>query len=594
MKILGLSLGYLATASLYIDNEIVACVSEERFSRLKNDEAYPVNAINSVLEIGGIKGSELDAVAIASKELNLATHLTRTYSSWTIEDYIKSMRELWYPKFYEGREVNYYDVFKDKIDLKQYPGNWDKLFDNVETYFSKVDSVTYCDHIHDIICKDLGISKDKIQHMDHHTCHASYAYWGSPLRGDDVLIMAADAYGDGYSNTLSMVDDEGSMKRVHSVPHNEFTLGRLYRYITLVLGMKPAEHEYKVMGLAPYAKAKYAEKAYQVFKKHMYVDGIDFKFHEKPIDNYFWFRERLEGIRFDDIAGGLQRYVEEIMLTYTQNALEHFKAKRLVYSGGISMNIKTNMVIKDIEGLEDMFVCGSGGDESLAIGACYAYAQQNGQRDMQGLENMYLGPELNQADVQSVIEEAKAKNYRVIETTADAVSDLLVEGKVIGRCCGRMEFGARSLGNRSIIADPRNRQIVDVINHKIKNRDFWMPFAPTVMEDYVDEYILNEKKMYSPFMTIGFESTEKGRSELDAATHPSDKTLRPQMLKKEANPGYYELLDAFRQKTGVAGVLNTSFNLHGKPIVNTPQEAYYVFEATDIDAVVFDTHTIIK
>ena len=171
---------------------------------------------------------------------------------------------------------------------------------------------------------------------------------------------------------------------------------------------------------------------------------------------------------------------------------------------------------------------------------------------------------------------------------------MLIKGLVIGRCCGKMEFGARSLGNRSIIADPRNRSIVEVINDKIKNRDFWMPFAPSILDDHVHKYTVNPKNIESPFMTIGFESTEEGSKALEAGTHPSDKTLRPNVVTLKNNPAYYSLIKNFQKKTGIGGLLNTSFNLHGEPIVSTASDAYRVFKLTDIDILLFDEKIISK
>ena len=174
------------------------------------------------------------------------------------------------------------------------------------------------------------------------------------------------------------------------------------------------------------------------------------------------------------------------------------------------------------------------------------------------------------------------------------ITDLLIQGKVVGRCVGRMEFGARSLGNRSIIADPRSSKIVQVINEKIKNRDFWMPFAPSILKESEDEMIVNNKKLKAPYMTIAFDSTDFGKDKLSAACHPSDRTLRPHIVSKTSNKQYHDLISAFKNKTGVGGLLNTSFNLHGHPVVRSSQDAYDVFKKTDIDLLLFETHYISK
>ncbi|MCX5829754.1 MAG: carbamoyl transferase [Deltaproteobacteria bacterium] len=598
MKLLGLSLGQLATAALFIDDRIVACVSEERFSRVKHDEAYPLNAIEYVLKEGHVDGQELDVILIAGSKLNVSTHLLRTHSSWHVPDHIRLMREFWYPKLYENRDCRLHELFKDKIDVSQYPGAeaWGSFLKaSSQDYYSGESQGEYTKFVHKIICDHLCISDKRIKHLDHHICHAAYAYWAGPLRGEDVLVMSVDAFGDDLSGTLSLPVNQGGLKRVHAVSANDFTLGRLYRYMTLLLGMEPNSHEYKVMGLAPYAKEPIYSGPLNVFKRHMYVDGIDFKFYERPKDHYFWFKDRLEGFRFDGIAGGLQKYTEDIMTEYTLNAMNRFGSRRLALSGGIAMNIKVNMMLKDLADMNDMFVPPSGGDESLAMGVCYAYMDEVlGRRDMKPLDHAYLGPALKQADVDGALLAARRNGYFVYEAHDDFLADLLSDGWVIGRCSGRMEFGARSLGNRSIIADPRNRSIVEIINHKIKKRDFWMPFAPTIMSEHASKYLINPKAIPSPFMTVGFESTEAGQEMLAAALHPADKTLRPQILSRDANPEYHSLIQAFHEKTGAGGVLNTSFNLHGEPIVSTATDAYRVFNITDIDALLLDGKLITK
>jgi len=598
MKLLGLSLGQLATAALFIDDRIVACVSEERFSRTKNDEAYPLQAIEYVLKEGQVDGQDLDAILIAGSKLNMSTHLLRTYSHWRIPDHVRVMKEFWYPKLYENRDCNLHELFKEKVDISQYPGAdaWGAfLTASSHDYYSAESQDEYIMFLHKIICDHIGVPEERIRHLDHHACHAAYAYWASPLRGEDVLVMSVDAFGDDLSGTLSMPVHQGGLKRVHAVSANDFTLGRLYRYMTLLLGMEPNAHEYKVMGLAPYAKEPIYSGPLNIFKRHMYVDGIDFKFHERPKDHYFWFKDRLEGFRFDGIAGGLQKYTEDIMTEYTFNAMKRFGTRRLALSGGIAMNIKVNMILKDLDDMDYIFVPPSGSDESLAMGACYAYMDVIlGRRDMKPLGHAYLGPALRQSDVDGSLLAARSNGHFIYEAHDDFLADLLLDGWVIGRCCGRMEFGARSLGNRSIIADPRNRSIVEIINHKIKKRDFWMPFAPTIMNEHASKYLINPKNIHSPFMTVGFESTEAGKEMLAAALHPADKTLRPQILSKDANPSYHSLIEAFHRKTGVGGVLNTSFNLHGEPIVNTAADAYRVFTITDIDALLLDGMLITK
>lgn len=597
MNILGLSLGAVSTAALYSENRIVACASEERFSRLKSDEAFPVEAIRYVMSEAGVEGKDLAAVVIAGHHLNLNTHLMRKFSSWDVSDHMDLMNLYWKPKLLEKKDPVYNDLFRHKMDLEQYPGRtrWERLLASISNdYYSQKDDAAYRAFLHQLVQECAGVELSKIIHLDHHECHAAYAYWGGHLRGPDTLILTADAFGDGLSSTISTVDRNGMITRQHEVPANTFTLGRIYRHMTLLLAMMPDAHEYKVMGLAPYAKESTWRPAYEVFRKTMRVEGIDFKYDQTPSDYFFWFKERLETCRFDGIAGGLQHYAEEILLNYVSGALEQFKCRDLAFSGGISMNIKANMLIKDLPGLRDMAVPPSGSDESLAMGACFAYAHKEGRTDIQPLKDAYLGPVPDPEKTKAVVARAVAAGFSVTPADNALLAKFLKEGKVAGRCVGRMEFGARALGNRSIIADARSRSIVPQINEKIKNRDFWMPFAPSVLEEDADRLLVNPKGLFNAFMTIGFESTALGAEVLAAGTHPSDQTLRPHIVRRSVNPSYHDLITTFKRETGVGGILNTSFNLHGAPIVNGADDAYEVFLQTDIDVLALDSHIIAK
>ena len=598
MNILGLSLGILSTAAVFKDSKLSSCISQERFSRKKNDEAFPLDAINFVMQESNLRGKDLDAVVISGNMLNLSTHLMRKYSNWTLNDHFDIMNLYWKPKLIKGKDVSFNKIFKHKIDIDQYPGKlkWNKLLEKVtDNYSDSNNEAIYKDFLHLIISELLDIDKSKIIHIDHHECHAAYAYWATPIRGEDTLVLTADAFGDGLSSTISTVNSNGNIVRKHSVNANDFQLGRIYRSMTLLLAMMPDAHEFKVMGLAPYAKNRAVNTSYEIFKEGMYVDGIDFKYHEKPSDLFFYYKDKLQACRFDGIAGGLQKYTEEIMVEYISNALKFFKVNKLVYSGGISMNVKANMLIKDISQLKDMSVAPSGGDESLAIGACYAYMDKmNSIKKIMPIENTYLGSDIFDEEIKDCMLEAKRDNYFTYTHTPKQLASYLADGKVVGRCVGKAEFGARSLGNRAIIADPRNKKTVEIINEKIKNRDFWMPFAPSILAEECHKYIINDKNLFSPYMTIGFESTDEGENSFQAAIHPSDKTLRPQMVTKDMNPKYHELISEFYTITGVGGLMNTSFNLHGFPIVNKPADAYEVFKKSGIDILAFDEHLISK
>lgn len=572
MKVLGITMGVCSTAALFVEGRIVAAASEERFEKKKNYDGYPKQAIDFCLQFGNVTTNELDHVAIASHNIDPDHIITHQECDRSVSDWLREMHEYWHPMFYGGVQKSYLDVFKDKIDLKQYPGD----FKGVS--FGAPDRVArFADFRRQTVAKHLVVSLKRIAVWEHHLSHAAYALLGAPERRPEMLIFTADGFGD-HSNASLRSFKNNSMQLLYET--DICNIGRLYRYITLLLGMKPGEHEYKVMGLAPYAHARYYQSVLDILEDTLYVDGIEFKYKTKPLDHYFWFKERLEGKRFDSIAGGVQKYVEKMLCAWIKNAVTKFGIRSVAFSGGVSMNIKANQEILRQDGIEFLSVPGSGGDESLAIGAIYALLLDNKYplADIYPIENLYLGDQVTRGEIEDFIKKnSLLESYNIKSDVSPIdVAKLLVRGEIIGRFAGRMEFGQRALGNRSIIANPSRPDCVKVINDIIKQRDFWMPFAPTILYEDCDRYLLNPKGIYSPFMTVGFDTKPAAHKELIAALHPADLTARPQMLKKQVNPDYHALISAFKSLTGISGVLNTSFNLHGLPIVESLSDALHV------------------
>jgi len=261
----------------------------------------------------------------------------------------------------------------------------------------------------------------------------------------------------------------------------------------------------------------------------------------------------------------------------------------VVFSGGISMNVKANMKISQIPKIEKFFVCGAGTDETLPIGACYHWAEMNGIKP-KPLDTLYLGSNAvyDEKDISSLAQYTVKKF-----NSEEQILEQILENKIVAVCRGKMEMGQRALGNRSIIADPRTRSNVEKINNSIKKRDFWMPFAPVILEEYQDLLIQNPKKIDSPFMTIAFE-TKDGKNKFPAGVHQADGTARAQLLKKEHNPILWNLIFKFYEKTGIPALLNTSFNLHGEPIVRTIHDALRVFDKSELEVLWLDEHIIEK
>ncbi|TAN45566.1 MAG: carbamoyl transferase, partial [Rhodospirillales bacterium] len=469
----------------------------------------------------------------------------------------------------EGRKVSYLDVFADKV------AQVDNPYD-MTCVANEDDAEGMMESRRRLVAQSLGIEPSRIDFLDHAGCHAYYAYMSHPTRSKPLTILVADGYGDGVNGSIWLGMPGGLLSPV--LRTGQCNIGRIYRYITLLLGMKPNEHEFKVMGLAPYSNSRYAEKAYSILAETLQVDGIDFAYKVKPNDHFFHFRDRLGACRFDGIAHALQQRTEELLLAWMQNAIKETGAPDLCLSGGVALNVKANMLMAESESVASLFVPPGSNDESLPIGAAFfALAKtmfENGQPvdAVSPFTTPYMGRSYTDKECEDAISSANlSADIRVRKAGVQDIADVLAGNSVVARFDGAMEFGPRALGNRSILADPRQPEAIRLINLMIKKRDFWMPFCPSILESRANDYLqLPDKPVSTSFMSVGFRSTPLGRRHLPAALHPYDNTARPQIVNSRSNPGYHELITAFEERTGVGCLLNTSFNLHGEPIVESP------------------------
>jgi carbamoyltransferase len=348
--------------------------------------------------------------------------------------------------------------------------------------------------------------------------------------------------------------------------------------------MKPNEHEYKVMGLSAYPRpGKHVRAAERVF-----FDALDFRdgtfVSDRPLtDSYFDLKSRLESHRFDNIAAALQNWATAVTAAWARHWLKHTDRRGLCFSGGLSMNIKTNGELLRMPEVAWLSVPASGGDESLSAGACLAVTARDGM--VRPMAHVYLG-ETPDDEWSARLGEA---NYNwdqfAVRTGIDAAAAarLLAADLVVARCIGEAEFGARALGNRSILANPSNPANVKLINDAIKNRDFWMPFTPSILAEHTTRYLDNPKGAISPFMTIGFPSRPDHRHEIAGALHGADFSARPQFVDRRSNPAYWELIEEFRKLTGIPALLNTSLNLHGEPMNYSLADAARTVALSELD-----------
>ena len=584
----------MSSACLIQNGKLIAAVCEERFTRNKNEQGYPENAIDYCLKEGKIKHDEVDYVATASLDLDAVYEATKHYSNFTIDDYVKENNEYWKPTLIEHKKINYFELFEKKPS-KYYDFSYmDKETSSVKGLVESEEwSHLFREERIKNIIKRFKINRDRIFFVDHHTGHAYYAYFMSPFR-KNVLIITADAWGDGCNCSVSVGNGNVIETKFKSQTNN---LARLYRYMTLLLGMKPNEHEYKVMGLAPYATEYQMAKPYEIFKRTLYVDGLDFKYKEHPTDHYFWFKDKLEGCRFDGVAGALQKYVEEIMVDWTRNVAQKFDLNTIVLSGGLALNIKINKKLSEMEGVKNIFVPGGGGDESQCIGAAlYIHNKFMNNVQFEVPLHDHHGPTVSSDDIEKIMEKKDVKNKFHIQhgISNSEIAEYLKNDFIVARCSGRSEFGPRALGNRSILANPSNIKNLKKINDQIKYRDFWMPFTPSILIERIHDYLINPKEIVSPFMTMAFESTDLARKDLIAAIHPADYTVRPQFVDKKYCPEYHDLISKFEKLTGIGGLLNTSLNLHGEPIVGNTFDAIHTLIESELDMLVIENTAIMR
>src|SRR5436190_2168350 len=490
MLALGISETHCATAGILRDGEIVGCASEERFSRLKNDAGYPRQAVDALLRGLRLTAADIDVVALAG---------LRAYSREWMN---RVLHDAAYAREYYGVGLD------ERRGLARRARKLGARLGLIEPARGKFD-LPEGERLH-LVTSHLGLPRERILTLRHHLCHAAAAYYGAPFTGQRALVLTNDNSGDG--DCAHVYTGEGVvLAGRESAPGAAGSLGSFYSFVTLLLGMKFGEHEYKVMGLAPYASAGATERAAQKLREVFELDAATparFVWKRRG-RRYQQLLEATLGLRFDAIAGGAQRLVEETLLAWTRLMHARYGGERLALGGGVFMNVKANMLIAEDEWVRDLFVFPSCGDESN-------------------------------------------------------------------------EFGARALGNRSILANPSDHRVVTLINRMIKNRDFWMPFAPSILRERENDYLVNPKGLASPYMMLAFPTNPKRRDEIVAAVHPHDGTARAHILDETWNPGYHRVIREFERRTGIGAVLNTSFNLHGEPLVGSPADAIDTFERSGL------------
>ena len=584
-SILGISAFYHdSAAAIIVDGKIIAAAQEERFTRKKHDPSYPFNAIEFVLKFANLNLSDVDQIVFFEKPFLKFERLLETYVAFA-------------PRGFKSFCMAMPVWLKEKLFQKKL------IFDKLKT--------------HDDNFKD----ETKIHFSDHHLSHAASAFFPSPFY--ESIILTADGVGEWATTTVAV--GKGSNLEIKKEIHFPHSLGLLYSAFTYYTGFKVNSGEYKLMGLAPYGLPIYEDKivnnlidiksdgSFHLDQKYFnYATGLTMtskKFHDlfgqKPRDSK---KEKLTQFHMD-IAASIQKVTEDIMIKLAKSLKEEFNISNLCLAGGVALNCVANGKILKEKIFDKIWIQPAAGDAGGSLGAALAlwHIEQNNPRKVNPKDDMkgsYLGPEYTQKEIEKELIKNGARfdvlevNELINKTALD-----LSKGEAVGWFQGRMEFGPRALGARSILGDPRSSEMQKNLNLKVKYRESFRPFAPAIIREDLSEWFeINED---SPYMLtvanicksktikmtdeqkklFGIEKLNIKRSEIPAVTHV-DYSARIQTVHQETNKRYFELIKNFKEKTNCPVIVNTSFNVRGEPIVNTPTDAFNCFMGTELDKLV--------
>jgi carbamoyltransferase len=576
MRILGIHDGHNGTACLYDDGEIVAMVAEERFARNKNQSGFPKLAVEWLVKEYGLDANNLDFVAVAGLVTPMQEFGQQIGSWYRIASTLS--------KVLPSRLMMSNALVKPYLALRKLSGG--SRTEQIARHFSS-----------------LGIPESKIKLVEHHTCHAHATYWLDDRRSNEpTLVITLDNTGDGRCGSVSIARGSKDFERLTSY-QSLHSVGMMYTAVTRYLGMKPVEDEYKVMGLAPYARGNRSDSIYKILRGHMDLSADGLEIVNKTglwEDAYVQrFQRELAGFRFDHIAAAAQRLVEDLVVGYLQAWVKKTGIRKLALGGGVFMNVKLNMLIEECKDFDEVYFLPSCGDDSIAAGAALKTAWDlhtaaGKDFDPAPLRTLYLGPGFSSADAAAALGAYTGQlKWKKSADIGRSTAELLAKGLVVGRMHGRMEFGARALGNRSILARADSLNQVRKINSAIKMRDFWMPFAASMLWERRRDYLVNTgKDSRAPYMVLGFRTTPRAVNELIAGLHSFDLSCRPQLVEADWNPEYHAMLKHYERITGFGGVLNTSFNLHGDPVVCSPRDAIETYIHSDLDVVTIEDYVV--
>jgi len=559
MVILGLSSYFHdSAASLWVDGKLVAAAQEERFNRQKNTPVFPIQAINSCFQTAGLSPTEIDHIG-----------------------------------FYEKPYYKFYRVIFDH--LTSWPKSYPSFRRSLPKWFQERLSLPLT------LQEELGFEK-KTYFIPHHLSHAASSFFMSPF--EEAAICTADSVGEWAS--LSCGTARGNTIQLLKEMRYPESLGLIYSAVTTYLGFKAHSGEGKVMGLASYGKPTLTKKFEEVVNVlpdgSFKIDPSFFPFNsgnkmfgQKMIDTFGPPRTPESEItdRHQDIAASLQEFFENTLVTITRKLHEETRLENLCLAGGVFLNCSANQKILERSGFKNLFIQPAAGDAGGALGVA-AYINhailKNPRTDPQ--ESSSLGPKFSSSEIERALR-SQGLNFKKLspEEFFGTVTDALIRDQAVGWFQGRMEFGPRALGNRSILASPLTAKMRDYLNHQVKKREGFRPFGPVVCVEDAPNYF--DLSIPSPFMLLAPKVKKEMQSRIPAVTH-ADETARIQTLTESQNPKLYRLLKVFGEKTGTPVLVNTSFNLRGEPIVCSPDDAVSCFKTSDLDALAIEDYWVEK
>ena len=555
-----------SSACIIRDGIILAAIDEERIRRIKYCGGFPELAIKEVIRISKIRPSDIDRIAIGYKEILLPSYIKQS---------ILNQRTV---------TANPIKNWTDRVGISMFEKYYS--YSHSSKFLKRFEYTTTQNMIRSALSK-LGINAPIVRY-DHHTCHAATAALTSGW--SKCLVITADGRGDGITSTVSIFENN-ELKRL-SYSTVESSLGHFFGAVTEAIGFRYGNDEGKTEALAAFGKET---KAYNILKSFFHVEELEIKGKLAPYHRNISlkFSHLLKDFRKEDSAYAAQRVLDETVTELVKNAIRITGINHVVLAGGIFYNVKTNQKIYQIPEVADMYIYPAAGDSGVSIGAVLLDSHLHEGVKNKKTEHVYYGASYSNDYIKSVLDKTDLK-YEYIEDIGSYVgSEIIPNNSMVGWFRGRMEFGPRALGARSVLISPKKLENKKKILSTIKKRPEFQPFCPSIAHESMKDYVINDKNSEAPFMILALTGTEKMVKEAPATTF-IDKSIRVQDVKREINPEFHSLISNFGNISGTPVLLNTSFNKSGQAIVHTPEQALYDLKNSGLDYLVLENYLVKK